>query len=184
MGRSFVLLISVSLLWATLTEYTAARRKVDLIESESLKRGSRVSFTPRELNAFAEHEAAEVAPGGLRDIRLQLGSGRGTASARVDFLKVKNAQGHASGWLLSKLLSGERPVTVTARIVSAAGRARVDVERVEISGAAIDGAALDFLIQQYVMSYYPEAKVSQWFALAHRVDHLEVKPSGVDVVIK
>ena len=59
-----------------------------------------------------------------------------------DFGKLRRAQGHPPGWLMSKLLDGERPVRVTVRIRSANGQATVDVERVEISGLQIDPAVV------------------------------------------
>lgn len=88
------------------------------------------------------------------------------------------------GWLMARLLAGERPVRVKARIRSGGGRATVDLERVEISGLTVSGAALDFLIRNFVLPYYPEAKIGQPFELAHRIERLEVRPSEVRVLIK
>lgn len=171
------------LLTAQSADYVSFQRKLDLIESEKLKRGKRVTITARELNAYTQEEVREIAPQGVRDPRLELGTGRAVGFAQIDFLKVKQAKGNPAGWLLQKLLQGERPVAVTVRIESGAGQARVDVERVEVSGVAIEGAALDFLIQQYVIPNYPEAKVGQPFELAHHVDRMEITPGGVEVVI-
>jgi len=75
----------------------------------------------------------------------------------VDFGKLRRALGYQTGWLMSKLLDGDRPVSVTARVRSAAGRATVDLERVEISGVAVDGRTLDFLIQNILLPLYPNA---------------------------
>lgn len=161
----------------------AVQRKLDLIESEHLKPGKRITITARELNAYVREEAGKVAPEGVSDPRLDLGVDRALGFARIDFLKVHQAQGKPSGWLLTKLLQGERPVAVTVRIQSGGGMARVDVERVEVSGVAIEGAALDFLIQQYVIPNYPQAKVGQQFALEHHVDRVEVRPGAVSVII-
>ena len=164
-------------------ELVSAKHKLDLIEQEKLKRGKRVTFTARELNAYVREEVVKMAPESIRDPRLELGMGRALGFARIDFLKVKQAQGKPSGWLMQKLLHGERPVAVTIRVESSGGEARVDVERVEISGVAVEGAALDFLIQQYVTPNYPEAKMGQPFKLSHRVDRLEIRPAGVVAVI-
>ena len=54
---------------------------------------------------------------------------------------------------------------------------------VEISGVTIDGKMLDYLIQHYLIPQFPEAKVGQPFELAHHIDHLEVKPEAVGVVL-
>ena len=84
---------------------------------------------------------------------------------------------------MSKLLDGERPVTVAARIQSAHGQATVDVQRVEISGMTVDGRMLDFLIQNVLLPMYPNAAVGRPFALGSHVDRLELQPGAVHVVI-
>ena len=108
------------------------------------------------------------------------GPGRVTGTAQIDLLKLKQAAtGEAAGWLGTNLLSGERPVTVTARIESREGRARADVERVEISGVPIEGPALDFLIHAI-----SEVKVDEWFRLTSRIGRIAVTPAGVSVIIR
>ena len=104
------------------------------------------------------------------------------SGAFIDFVKLRQAAGKPPGWLMTKLLSGERPVRVTARIQSGSGRATVEVEAVEISGVVIDGTMLDYLIQRYLVPQFPDAKVGRPFELSHGIDRLEVKPKGVDVV--
>jgi len=164
-------------------DYLSARRKISLIESETLKPGSRVALTSAELNAYVAREAHAAAPGAVRDTRLVLGQGSVTGSALVNFLKLRQAQGEAPGWLMTRLLDGERPVRVTARIDSARGRATVNVDRVEIAGVAIEGRVLDFLIENYLRPTYPEAKIGEPFELGHRVERLVIRPSAVDVII-
>lgn len=164
-------------------DYLAAVHKVSLIEHDRLKAGARVELTPAELNAYAREEIAEVAPDGVRDTRLRLGPGTATASALIDFGRLRRAEGKPPGWILSYLLDGERPVTITARIRSSGGTATVDVQQVEISGVTIEGRMLDFLIRNYVRQAYPNARVGEPFALGHRIERLEVKPSAVGIVI-
>ncbi len=183
MIRAALLLATALLLHGESSELISAKHKLELIEGGKLKRGKRVTITTRELNAYVRDEVVKVAPEGVGDPRLELGMGRALGFARIDFLKVKQAQGKPSGWLMQKLLQGERPVAVTVRVESGGGQARVEVERVEISGVAVEGAALDFLIQHYVIPNFPEAKIGQPFKLAHRVDRLEIKPAAVVAVI-
>jgi hypothetical protein len=162
------------------SDYVSAVRKMDSIESDQLKPGTRVIFTPAELNAFAEKEA----PAGVRNPRLQLAAAETvTGTALVDFGKVRRAQGGSPGWLMSKLLDGERQVSVTARIRSSAGQATVDVLRVEISGITIDGGTLEFLIQNVLLPLYPSAVVSRPFELGHRMERLDVGTRSVAVAI-
>lgn len=163
--------------------YLSAKRKFAQIESGKLPAGSRVTLSASELNAWVQGEMAQAAPAGVRDPRLDLGDGTASGFAYIDFVKVRQAQGNPPGWMVAKLLGGERPVRVTTRIRSQAGSATVDVERVEIAGIPIEGRVLDFLIRKYLVPNYPHAKVGQPFALAHRIERLEVQPSLVNVVI-
>jgi hypothetical protein len=160
--------------------YSSVRQKFDLILSDRLRSGARIELSPAELNAYAQHEV----PPGVRNPKLQLvARGEATGSAMVDFGKVRRAQGDPPGWLMSKLLDGERPVTVAVRIHSSGGTAKVDVLRVDVSGIAIDGKVLDFLIKNVLLPLYPSAMVGRSFGLSHRIDRLEVGPAGVSVVI-
>jgi hypothetical protein len=162
------------------TYYLSARKKLDQIESERLPPGTRVELTPEEVLAYAQHEL----PAGVRNPRLQLvGPGMATGTALVDFVKLRQGQGVEPGWLLSTLLNGERPVSVTARIRSARGQATVDVQQVQISGMTIDGGALNFLIQNVLLPLYPDAAVGRPFQLGHRIEQLSVQPAGVSVLI-
>jgi len=178
--RWVVPLALATALAAAYTDYDSARRKFDLIESDRLRAGARVELSTRELDAYAAHEA----PAGVRNLKLEIAAaGQATGSAIVDFNALSSAQGHPPGWLLSKLLEGERPVSVTAHITSSGGQARVDVQRVTVSGLEIDGATLDFLIQKFLLALYPDAAVDRPFALAHHIERLDVQPDGVNVVI-
>ena len=160
-------------------DYTSAKQKFDQIEAGALRPGARVTLSPRELDAYVAHEA----PAGVRNPRLELHAGMAKGTALIDFAKVRRAQGHPPGWLLSKLLDGERPVSVTARLQSGNGHATVDVQRVEISGIEIDGGTLDFLIRNFLLAAYPDAVVGRPFELGHRIDRVEVQPGSVGVVI-
>ncbi len=176
----FVPLLVVVLAASPANEYQSARQKFDLISSDRLKPGSRVELTPQELNAYVSHEL----PDGVRNPHLRITApGVATGSAIVDFVKARRAQGHPPGWLMSRLLDGERPVSVTAHIRSANGSAQVDVDSVEISGMVIDGGMLDFLVRNVLLPLYPDAAVGRPFDLGHRIQRLDIQPRAVGVVI-
>ena len=184
MGRSIIaVFLASSLAGSVSQDALSVQRKFRLIESDRVPSGSKVTIGQDELNAYVRQEVGSVAPGSVRDPRLELGQNRATGFAYVDFEKLQRARGEPMGWLASMLLGGEREVRVDAQIRSSGGTAVVDVERVEVSGIAISGRALDYLIRNYLWQYYPEAKVGRPFELAHRIDRLEVRPSQVDVVI-
>ena len=175
-----ILLLGLATLGAAPNDYLSAKQKFDSIESGRLKAGSRVELSVRELDAYAEQEVPE----GVRNPRLQLPApGVATGTAMVDFGKLRRALGYQTGWLMSKLLDGDRPVSVTAQIRSAGGRATVDLQRVEISGLAVDGRTLDFLIQNILLPLYPDAVVGRPFELGHHIERLDVGPAAVAVLI-
>jgi hypothetical protein len=174
-----LLLAVVGLVAASVDEYASAKQKFNQIDTGRLGPGARVTLTARELDAYAAREA----PKGVRNPRLELQSGVAKGNALVDFGKVRRAQGYQPGWLMGKLLDGERPVSVTARITSGSGKAKVDVQSVEISGLAIDGRMLDFLIQNFLLPMYPDAVVGRPFELGHRIDRLDLQPGSVGIVM-
>jgi hypothetical protein len=159
-------------------------RKLDLIESGRAKPGSVLRFASAELNAWVRTKAPEVVPDGFRQPRLQLGNGEATASALVDFLKVRDASGLGTNWLVAKLIQGEKLVTVRAGIQSAHGRATVHLLQVKIGDLEVSGATLDFLVDNFFRPFYPDAKIDQPFELADHVDRIEVTPAAAFVYIK
>ncbi len=180
---SLMWISALTVLAASASDYLSAQRKFELIESGRLKSGARVELTPGELNAYVEHQVPMVT-GGVRQPRLRLLRPEvAQATALINFAEVRRSQGNPPGWLMSQLLDGERPVTVTARIRSSAGQATVDVLSVEISGVTLDGRTLDFLIQHFLLPLYPEAAVGRPFELRDRIEKLDVQPSGVGVLI-
>lgn len=167
-------------LQATAGDYASARAKLDQIESGKLRAGTRVQLSANELTAYVVHEA----PKGVYRPELKLvGPGVAMGTAIVDFGEVRRGQGKPPGWLLSKLLDGQRPVTVRARIQSDHGQATVSVESVDINGITIDGKTLDFLIETFVTPLYPTAAVDKPFPLGDRIERLDVQPGGVGVLI-
>src|SRR5690242_505490 len=89
-------------------EYATVQRKLDDIEGGRLRPGTRVVMTSQELTGWATHEV----PPGVRNPKVELGAGTAVGSALIDFGKVRRAQGKPPGWMMAKLLDGERPVRV------------------------------------------------------------------------
>ena len=177
--------------WFTATLACAAEsgaakvsRQLDIIQSDKAKPGAVYIFTAAELNAWARAKVPTVVPHGVRQTRLQLGANRATASALVDFLKVRQGAGVETNWLVAKLIQGEKRVRVTARFQSARGQATVSLESVEIGGLAVTGSTLDFLIRTFFLPIYPNAKIDEPFDLAGRIDHIQVTPADARVYIR
>lgn len=184
-ARFGAIVAAALVLIAASPEARSLARKFALIESERLPSGARVVTTAAEWNAWVREEATTLGSGAIRDTRVSADSGnRVIAFARIDFLKLSQSAGKSTNWLMQQMLQGEKPVTVTVHVLSHDGQARVDVERVEVQGVALQGAALDFLIQQYVIPNFPDAQVSRWFSLDHRMDHFEITAAGVTIVVR
>jgi hypothetical protein len=180
----FLVLVGVAALSAADPPAANVTRRLDLIESGKAKPGAVFHFTSAELNAWVRVKAPVIVPEGFRDPRLLLGNGTATASARIDFLKVRRAAGVETNFLIAKLIEGEKLVTVRATIQSAHGQATVHLLRVEIGGLAVTGAALDFLVQNFFRPFYPDAKIDQPFDLAGNVDRIVVTPAEALVYIR
>jgi hypothetical protein len=176
--------VSSALLVAADPVEASVSKRLDLIESGKARPGAVFRFTPAELNAWVRVKAPTVISDGFRQPQLVLGNGEATATALIDFLKVRHANGIETNWLIAQLIQGEKLVKARASIQSAHGRATVHVVRVEVGGLAVTGAALDFLVQNFFLPFYPEAKIDEPFDLAGNVDRIEVTPAEARVYIR
>src|SRR5579864_6900689 len=138
--------------------YEAAKSKLDAIEARQVPRGSVVTFTPKEIDAWARVKVPETVPEGMRDPHIELGAGTATGYATVDFLKMRQAKGQATNWIMQKLIEGERPLKVSVRLESGGGRCTVYLIRVEVSSVSANSTVLEFLIKTFFMPLYPEAR--------------------------
>ena len=164
--------------------YSSARAKLDSIEQGTAKKGSVLFFSIQEMNAWAYVTVPTIVPQGIRNERVTLGNGTGSAFALMDFLKMRHAEGKSPGWMMTRMLEGERPVTVAVRVQSGGGWCQVDLTRVEISGVAATGSVLDFLIKTFFLPLYPTAKIGEKFELGYGIDRVDLRPAGVGVTMK
>lgn len=178
------MLASAVALSAADPQAVAVQKRLDLIQNGKAKPGSVFHFTPAELNAWVRMKVPSIIQDGFREPLLQLGNGMASASARVDFIKVRHSEGVETSWLVARLIQGEKLVTARASIQSANGKATVHIIRVEIGGLAVTGAPLDFLVQNFLLPFYPDAKIDEPFELAGDVDRIAVTPAEVRVYIR
>lgn len=163
--------------------FERAERKLDQIESGHARPGSVIVFTPAEMNAWARGRVPQMYQG-IRNPSVRLGAGTATGSAFVDFLKMRQGDGLATNSLIAKLIEGERPLKVSIQLESSQGRATVRLTRLEVSGVAVSGAPLDFLVNEFFLHLFPDAKVNQPFELRDNIERIELRPDGVRVTIK
>jgi hypothetical protein len=182
------LLVSVILLAPVLTAGDAycrsALAKIHTIEEGQAKRGSVIVFSLQEINSWAYYMVPQTVPEGIRNQKVTLGNGTGTAYALMDFLKMRHAKGKATGWIMTKMIEGERPVTISIRLQSSDGQCLVDLTRVEVSGVAATGGVLDFLVKTFFLPLYPTAHIGERFEIGYNIDRIEIRPTGVRVTMK
>jgi hypothetical protein len=165
-------------------EASSAASKLDLLERGHATPGSTVTFTVREINAYAAAELPAYVPRGLRNPHVELGNGSITGTAVVDFVKLRQAAGQSTNWFLAKLIEGEEPVRIVTSVQSANGEATVYLRRVEIAGISVSGSALDFLVDTFVMPVFPDARVNRPFPLVGNIERVEVRPNLARALIR
>jgi hypothetical protein len=159
------------------------QQKIDYIENGKVPPGTVLSFPERDVNSFLVKKAKEKVPEGLRDPKVVIRDGSAVGHAYVDFVKMRHAQGTDMNWLMRKLLEGEHPISISGKLTSANGMAKVDLDRVEIGGNSIRGRALDLLIRTFVNPLYPSAKVGENFELGYNMDRIELKQGVAHVLM-
>ncbi len=157
-----------------------AQLKLDKFSNHEYKPREVVDFPPEEINAWAAMKVPQVVPEGIRNPRVELGNGTITATALVDFRKIR----HSTNPLIARLIEGERPLKIVVRLQSSAGRCTAFLTRVELSGVVLEGAVLDFLIQNFFEPLYPDAKINQPFDLGYNIDSIEARPQSIRVVMQ
>ncbi len=164
--------------------YESARKKLDRIEAEQEPRGAVIGFSLPEILAWARVRIPETIPEGMKNIRLELGNGVATGYATVDLLKMRQAQGITTSWLISKLIEGERLLKVSIRLQSSGGRCTVYMTSVQIGGAQATGSLLDLLVKTFFLPLYPDAHINEPFDLDYNMERIEIRPTGARVIIK
>jgi hypothetical protein len=164
--------------------FQSAEAKLDSIENLKVKRGSVIFFSLQEINSWARYKVPEIVPQGIRGQKVTLGTDGGTGYALMDFLKMQHAQGKASGWMMERLIEGERPVTVAIHVQSGGGQCLVDLTRVEISGVVATGPVLDFLVKTFFKPLYPMAHIGEKFEIGYNIDRIDLRLTGVRVSFK
>jgi hypothetical protein len=162
----------------------SALAKLHTIENSEAKRGSVIVFSLQEINSWALYMVPQIVPEGIRKQRVTLGTDAGTAYALMDFLKMRHAQGKATGWIMERMIEGERPVTISIHLQSGGGQCVVDLTRVEVSGVVATGTVLDFLVKTFFLPLYPTAHIGEKFEIGYNIDRIDIRPTGVRVTMK
>jgi hypothetical protein len=162
----------------------SAQAKLDSIADSKVKPGGVILFPPREVEAWIRSTIPEYVPEGIRDEHIELGTDTATASAIVDFVKMRLSQGKPTNSVLGALIEGERQLTVSVRLESNEGRCTVYLKRVDLGGVAVEGVLLEFLVKTFFLPLFPDAKINEPFDLGYNMERIELRPAGIRVLIK
>jgi hypothetical protein len=162
----------------------SAKVKLDRLWNGTAQPGSRLVFTPAEIEAWTRAKAHEEVGDALREPHVKLETDTGSGAALVDFLKLRQARGKETNALMARMLEGERPLKVFLRVSSGGGRCTVYLTRVELSGGELSGALLDYMIKTFLLPLYPDVKLGEPFDLPLNMERVEIRPEGVRVTIK
>lgn len=157
------------------------KRKIAAIVEGKAARGSRVVFPKVELDAFLNEEVVQIIPGSVYGAHVDLGYGRASGGANINFVKLLEARGSSPGWLFTKMFEGWKPVRAWARMESSHGQATVYLDKVEVSGMTVPNMMVDFIMRHFAQRYSPDMRLGQPFGLKHRIERLELAPAGFTV---
>jgi hypothetical protein len=157
--------------------------RLEQISTDTVPPGTEFRFSAQEVNEYARTKANTAASGALSHPRILLGTGSVTGFVKVDFVKLRESAGDPPGWVFKKLFSGEKDLRVDVKVACASQKCQLDIRRAEVAGVVIQGAALEYLLQSFVLPYYPDVVIGKPFELDHNVDRFEISPFGVNVVL-
>jgi hypothetical protein len=166
---------------------SAAQQKVSRIEADRWPPGGSISFSPQELTALGMADIESASPGAVTQPGLTLGSNTATATAVVDFdrLRQGSATHNGSGsWLYSQLLTGQHPISVSVDVRSSAGTMTIHPTAIAVSGVTLSGTGLQFLLKNVVRPRYPSVGIDRPFALTNHIERIEVNPGRAVVARK
>jgi hypothetical protein len=147
-------------------------------------RNRRIAFTADELLSLGLANTTSQLRSAISSPVLRLGAGTATATATVDFDRVKSAMKPADttrNWLLGSLVSGTHNVSVSVSIQSTNNTMIVHPTSVSVGGISISGQPLAFLIRSIIIPNYPDAVVDKPFVLYPTISSVEVTPQLVIV---
>ncbi len=159
----------------------SAKKKIDGINSGSLRNGETVILSENEINSFFKYDPSGEMPDGVHEVNVHLGEGGAVVRVLVDLSRAQDQQGAPGGIVWSFLFRGEREVMANCRYRSANGYGRLDVDSVAIDGGKVPRFIVDWLIASYVNPKMPDFEVGRTVALPKKVREIRIEPGRLVV---
>ena len=160
----------------------SAKKKIDRINSGSLRNGETVVLSENEINSFFKYDHSGDMPEGVREVNVEFREGGAFVRVVVDLSRAQDQQGAPGGIVWRFLLRGERKVVAHCRYRSADGYGRLDVDSVEIDDRTVPRFIVDWLIASYVNPQIPDFEVGKTVGLPKKVQEIRVQPARLVVV--
>jgi len=145
---------------ATRAAAQSLENKVRSLEAPDPRAGSPASpvvITENEVNAYLQVHGPEFLPAGVREPSARLQPEHVTGAATVNFDEFSRTYGNPNDWgpkVLASMFNGSQKVTVTAKVVSQNGEAKVDIESVTVGSTKLPSWLIEFVLQNYIQPRY------------------------------
>ena len=140
-------------------------------------------FTEEEINSYVNSDLV-VLPVGVQAVHFTGEAGTLTATARVDFDKIKIKSGRGSSNPLLMIFSGTHNILVAAHAHGAGHEGFVHVDSLQLDGVEVPEFALQIFVEKYLQPKYPEIGIDSRFALPDRIDTARIGDHELTVTQK
>jgi hypothetical protein len=172
----------ISALPSNLTERT--QKKIQHLESNGALAHpdeTPTQFTEAEINAYVNSDLVDL-PDGVQSVHFTGEAGTLTATARVDFDKIK--AGHRSSNPLLLVFSGIHDILVIAHAHGVGHQGFVHVDSLQVDGIEVPDFVLRLFMEKYLQPNYPGIGIDSRFALPDRIDTARIGDHELTVTQK
>jgi hypothetical protein len=138
-------------------------------------------FTEAEINSYL-NSGLVVLPDGVQALHFSGQAGALTATARVDFDKIKSGRGSSNPLLL--IFNGTHDILVAAHAHGAGHEGFVHVDSLKLDGVEVPEFALRLFVEKYLQSKYPDVGIDSRFPLPDRIDTARIGDHELTVTQK
>ena len=124
-------------------------------------------LTEAEINAYVNSDLVAL-PDGVQRVNFSGRDGALTASARIDFDKIKAGRRSSNPRLL--VFNGTHDIVVAAHAHGAGHQGFVHVDSLQVDGVEVPDFVLRLFVERYLAPRYPDIGIDSRFTLPDRVD--------------
>lgn len=190
MKRFCVLLIAIFLPWGSSASPSNTaehmQKKLQRLESNGAlahPNETPTEFTEEEINSYVNSDLV-VLPDGVQAVHFTGEAGTLTATARVDFDKIKIKSGHGSSNPLLLIFNGTHEILIAAHAHGAGHEGFVHVDSLQLDGVEVPEFAIKLFVAKYLQPKYPDIGIDSRFTLPDRIDTARIGDHELTVTQK